>query len=701
MSMFVIKNLSKRFKTSHGDFYALKNVNLNLSHIGLVSIIGKSGSGKSTLLNLLLGIDKPSSGTIAFGKQNLSKMKERAFSQFHLSEAAMVFQHYNIFDELTALENVALPLQIKGIPKSLAEKKAKEYLNKFNLSYLANQKAKLLSGGEKQRIAILRGIIIEPKVLLCDEPTGALDSKNSIIIMDILKDLSKSMLVVMVSHNEKLVNKYSDRIITLRDGKISDDKVINNCDNKIISPKKKPNYSSSWSSLFTKINLKLNRKKDIFSILSCVIGFVSIFLSFGFYNGSQASQENALKNNLAVLHATASEKTYFNIENSPLSYEKSVRPSLEMAKYNTKEIKGIRFEPSLSYLFPPCPYGSYQKEVVEGFQMVPLYDTSLVSFGRKLLIEGETPNNYLNEVIVNEEFAHLLGLSSHEIVDDMFSISYSTSISFQTGDYDNPIIKDTFSFSLDLVITGVVKEFSFLNTPKIYYSYTLLKEELKTIYMENVSSYLKRPTTFYDYIIDSNDDDPVSSYSYEVFLSSIDETNSFFLLIKKLNENESKFSIESQAYDIQQSYKTFIESFSTALFVFVIIAFLGVNFILGMISLSTFIENKKNSAILTCLGARAYSIQSIYLSENYIIVAISLFLSIFVSLGFQWLLNIIINKSFALENLISINFASFFGIPFGLPLVMLVIALLFSSIFTLVPMFLYRHISLTDELRDE
>ena len=700
MSNFYLENISKSFKTHTGDFYALKNISISFPSTGLVSIVGKSGSGKSTLLNILLGIEKPSKGKLFFEGKDISKMSDKQFSKYHLNDVSMVFQHYNIFLDLSAKENITLPLLMKGSSKNEAENEAQRLLKEFSLEYLENQKASLLSGGEKQRIAISRAIITNPKVILCDEPTGALDSLNSIAIMDILKKLSKTTLVIIVSHNKKLVDDYSDRIITLKDGEIINDKSINECfDRKDF--KRKSKYSSKWTNLFTKLNLKKDKKKNIFSALSCVIGFAAIFLSFGFYTGSQSSQENALLNNLSVLHATASIKSFYEIENSPFSYEKSVRPEdSELNKY-LKDFKNVVYEPNLSYLFPSYPYGKYQGESIEGFQLVPLYDVSLNYYGSDLLVEGIFPKGNLLDVLVNEEFAKLLNVRNEDLIDELFNISYFTSLSYNTGDYENPFIKDDYSFDYQLRIVGVVKEFSFLNTPKIYYSYQALQDELSQTYAENISSYLGYEISYFDYILMVNEDDPISSYSSEIFLTSIDESKTFFELITKLIETEDTFQIDSNAYDIQQSYKTFIESFSTALFVFVIIAFIGVNFILGMISFSTFIENRKNSAILTCLGAKNSSIQTIYLSENYIVVGISIIISIFVAILLQFLLNNIISNNFALDNLITIPFKMFLGTPFGLIFLLFAIAIIFSTIFTLSPMLIYRHLSLSDELRDE
>lgn len=700
MPIFLLDKISKIYKTHNGDFFALKDISLSLPLTGLVSIVGKSGSGKSTLLNILLGIEKPSKGILKFNNKDITKMSDKKFSRYHLKDVSMVFQHYNLFQELSAKENIMIPLLMRGESKSNASKKVDKYLNDFNLSYLTNQKVKVLSGGEKQRVAIIRALITSPKVILCDEPTGALDEENSQNIMQILDNLSKDRLIIHVSHNHKLVEQYSDRIIILRDGQIFDDKEINRSKENSFKDQK-IKYSSKWTSLFRKINMRLNLKKNIFSVISCVFGFTSIFLSFGFYAGSQISQDNALKNNLSVLHASCSEKTFFDIENSPLSYEKSVRPSLESIEKNLENFEYIHFESDLSYFFSPYPYGTYQENLIESFQMVPLYDISLETAGKDLLVSGSPGSGLLEEVIVNEEFVKLLGLSNEDIIDDLFNISNSLIINYPTGDYDEPFIKDEFYYDYDLRIVGVVKEFSFLNTPKIYYSYPAVKKELSNIYLENISGYLHHPTSCLDYIESSKEDDAVSNYATEIFLDSLEETDKFFSKIKELQDNESTFQIESNAYDIQQSYKTFISSFSTTLFVFVIIAFLGVNFILGMISLSTYIENKKNSAILTCLGARNSSIQSIYLIENYLLIIVSLVLSVFVSLLAQLILNSVIEKSFALSNLISIPFMNFYGIPFGLILGIGAVAIIFSTIFTSVPIFIYRHVSLSDELRDE
>lgn len=219
--------------------------------------------------------------------------------------------------------------------------------------------------------------------------------------------------------------------------------------------------------------------------------------------------------------------------------------------------------------------------------------------------------------------------------------------------------------------------------------------------MENLSSYLNGSISFYEYVANADAEDQVSAYSYNLFLNTKEDFVEMFKLIEQNEANDSDFQIDSKVYLIQKSYNDFVGSFSTALLVFVIIAFLGVNFILGMISLSTFIENKKNSAILTCLGAKNSSIQSIFLTENYILVAVSIVISTLLSILLQNIINKFISVKFALNNLINIPIHNYLNVPYFLPLALGAIAIVFATIFTLVPLTLYRHISLSDELRDE
>ena len=696
MSVFILQGIKKTFVVNKKENVVLNDINLIFPDSGLVSIIGKSGSGKSTLLNILMGIEKPTSGKVFFKGKNIAKFNDRQFSKFHLSGVSTIFQHYNLFDDLTALANVTLPLRMKGVNSNKAKKAAIEKFKELKIEELAKRKVKNLSGGEKQRIAILRSIITTPDVILCDEPTGALDVKNSREIMGILKNLSKKILIIMVSHNKELVDEFSDYIIQLKDGKIIENNLPVS-QSKIEKYKRGKNkYKGDWIETFLAKNLKKNFGKNLFSIVSCSVGFASLFLCVGFLIGSENSHEEALRKNLSIGNATVSKVESVEIENSPLTYQKTVRPELSEVDEELNDFTTIRIEENLSYFISSCATCSYNDKNFNNFQMVPLYDFSLKNYGSELLIEGRGGDNNFEEIIVNQEFSDLIGKN---VLGKTIVIKNSVSTNFKTFDEENPFIKDQLIIERPMNVIGIIKEFPFLNSPKIYYSYQGSKNFLKGEYMENLSFFYGYPYTFYDYLIDCDSDDAVSSYSSYIFLTDLSESTEFFEKIKKL-KNQS-LEITSTVADIKETYTTFISSFSKTLLVFSGIAFIGINFILGMISLSSFLQNRKNTAILTCLGSRNSSIYNLHLYENYIVIAISFWISMFLANFAQKKLNPYLSNKFSLSNLITIPFESFYGIPFGLILILSSVIVVCSTIFTMVPMLIYRHGFITEELRDE
>ncbi|MCF0108080.1 MAG: ABC transporter ATP-binding protein, partial [Bacilli bacterium] len=232
MSLIELKNVSKIYQVQDEQKYALRDVTLTLPNSGLVAIVGKSGSGKSTILNLIALNDKPSKGEVYFNGENVSKWGSAMVNEYHNRCIGMVFQHYHLLEDETGLLNVMLPMMVLGKSTKRCEEDAKTLFATMGIEpqiYL--KKVSEMSGGEKQRICFLRGLINAPYLLLADEPTGALDSKNSILTMELLKQASKKKLVVVVSHNNKLIETYADRIINISDGKVVSDVTINALNN--------------------------------------------------------------------------------------------------------------------------------------------------------------------------------------------------------------------------------------------------------------------------------------------------------------------------------------------------------------------------------------------------------------------------------------------------------------------------------------
>ena len=292
MSLLRVVNISKKYKLQDGkERVVLINVSINFPDTGLVAILGKSGSGKSTLLNMISLLDEPTNGCVYFKQKNINKLDLKEKEDYKNRNIGIVFQHYHLLENETVLFNIMLPLLIKGEKAKNAEIAAKNLLKTIDFKenlYLS--KCKDLSGGEKERVAILRALVNNPEIILADEPTGALDSQNSILVMELLKQISKERLVIVVSHNEQLINKYADRIIHIKDGQIEEQKIVEE-ETKIVSKAKpkKEMKQSHWIRALSRSNLVRRIKRNIIAMTSLFIGLTASLLIVGFSNGSSSS----------------------------------------------------------------------------------------------------------------------------------------------------------------------------------------------------------------------------------------------------------------------------------------------------------------------------------------------------------------------------------------------------------------------------
>lgn len=221
--MLQIDKIKKKYITGDLVQTALNDVSLNLRDNELVAILGPSGSGKTTLLNIIGGLDHYDSGDLIINGISTKKYTDRDWDSYRNHTIGFVFQSYNLIPHQTVLSNVELALTISGVSKSERKRRAIEALEKVGLGNQLHKKPNQMSGGQMQRVAIARALINDPDILLADEPTGALDSETSIQVMELLKEVAKDRLVVMVTHNPELAEEYATRIVKVRDGKIIDD----------------------------------------------------------------------------------------------------------------------------------------------------------------------------------------------------------------------------------------------------------------------------------------------------------------------------------------------------------------------------------------------------------------------------------------------------------------------------------------------
>lgn len=223
--MIEIKNLHKSYPIGKDKLHVLKGLNLSIKEGEFVSIMGSSGSGKSTLLNILGLLDEHDEGEYILNGQVIQKLNEKKAAILRNKFLGFVFQSFNLINYKTALENVSLPLYYSGVGRKERQKIAMEYLEKVELGAWANHLPSEMSGGQKQRVAIARALVTQPKVILADEPTGALDSATSSAVMQILKDINKEGMTILVITHEEDIAEQTKRIVRLKDGVIMSDEL--------------------------------------------------------------------------------------------------------------------------------------------------------------------------------------------------------------------------------------------------------------------------------------------------------------------------------------------------------------------------------------------------------------------------------------------------------------------------------------------
>ena len=300
--MLQLKNIIKKYKTGGNDIEVLKSVNISFREREFVSILGASGSGKTTLLNIVGGLDKYTSGDMLFMGRSTTEFKDRDWDSYRNGTIGFVFQNYNLISHLSILENVKLALSISGESNKENDVKAKKVLEDVGLGEHINKKPNQLSGGQMQRVAIARALVTEPKVILADEPTGALDSKTSVQIMELIKEISKEKLVIMVTHNSELAKTYSDRIVRVKDGEIIEDTkpFVEEVSNSGYSLKKTSmSFGSAIKSSFK--NLLTKKFRTLMTIIASSIGIISIGLVLAISSGMDKYIQTIQNENLSSM----------------------------------------------------------------------------------------------------------------------------------------------------------------------------------------------------------------------------------------------------------------------------------------------------------------------------------------------------------------------------------------------------------------
>lgn len=371
--MLQIKNVKKSYITGTFIQHALKGVCLDFRKNEFVAILGPSGSGKTTLLNIIGGLDRYDEGDLVINNKSTKKFKDTEWDAYRNNCIGFIFQSYNLISHITVLENVEMGMTLSGVSAKKRRKKALEVLDRVGLKEHAHKKPNQLSGGQMQRVAIARALANDPDIILADEPTGALDSKTSVQIMELISEIAKDKLVIMVTHNPDLAKNYATRIIELKDGElISDSNPIKEEEknNKKFNIKKTAmNFRTALNLSFN--NIKTKKGRTLLTAFASSIGIIGIALILALSNGFDIQIDKFERNTLSSLPIIISEQSM------ELTEEK-------MAEINNDTTSDLESYSNEEYVYPTKP-------ATETFMHTNLFDEDYIDYIEKIdnnLISG-------------------------------------------------------------------------------------------------------------------------------------------------------------------------------------------------------------------------------------------------------------------------------------------------------------------------
>lgn len=342
--MLQLKKITKKYLAGDNQVEALKGIDISFRESEFVSILGQSGCGKTTLLNIVGGLDRYTTGDLIINGKSTKEFKDRDWDTYRNHSIGFVFQTYNLIPHQSVLSNVELALTLSGVSKSERRKRALDVLKKVGLEDQINKRPNQMSGGQMQRVAIARALINDPDILLADEPTGALDSETSVQIMEILKDIAKNKLVVMVTHNPDIADKYSTRIIRLLDGNVTSDSNPFNPDKEKNKYKGLNGIKKTYMSFKTALSLSLNnlmtkKGRTILTAVAGSIGIIGIALILSLSNGIQQYIKKVEEDTLSSYPITI-EETSIDITSFMMSGKNEKKEDRDLNKIYSNNILG-------------------------------------------------------------------------------------------------------------------------------------------------------------------------------------------------------------------------------------------------------------------------------------------------------------------------------------------------------------------------
>lgn len=585
MAYLIIKNLFKNYNDGIHSYEALKNINLSFEKGEFVAIIGESGCGKSTLLNLIAAIHQPTKGEIILDNKKLSSYTKKQLTKLRREEMGILFQEFNLLDNLKVLSNLKLILN-EDDEKKLIE----DNLNKVQLEKRVNSIVNQLSGGQKQRIALTRCLINQPSLILCDEPTGALDSHNALTIMQLIKELGKNSLIICVSHDLDLVKQFANRIIHLHDGKVISDEIITPFSLSKRKVKKRNNNLKWFKRIhYCIINIIQKKGRFFISVLASSLAIIFLYLGLGLQRG--------VKNYLDYLFMSSYDAAVIDLVN----YQKIAGKSIEVPiDYNLlqslKNDNNYVMRPNLNdflndYFAPSTTFSfGFHKRRINNAK----FKTGSSFFEEKNLLCGRLPViNRHYEVIVNEAFIK--------------ELQYIEAINKSTNQYLNSQLncKNEFSlyhlgntlkyiFNIELTIVGITKDTIFSKDALLYFPYQATLNYLENTYIENNS--ILDILQIKKYQLDIKNSNEIINVVDKL------KKSKFYLPIDKINNNY-RFSLQyNTALEDYLTFYSLSESLKVIIYFFAILTVIITLVLTSNIIYSIIEEIMHDLAIMNIIG---------------------------------------------------------------------------------------------------
>lgn len=724
--MLQLKKITKNYGIGENKLTVLKDVDLTFRKNEFVSILGPSGCGKTTMLNIIGGLDQYSSGDLLIEGKSTKSYKDSDWDAFRNTTIGFVFQNYNLIGHLSLLDNIEMALSLSGISKQVKREKSLEVLKRVGLEGHSHKKPNQLSGGQMQRVSIARALVTDPKVLLADEPTGALDSKTSKKVMNLIQEISKDRLVVMVTHNAKIANQYSDRIIRLLDGEVIEDS--NPVENQIttttekLEQTKKPSMSlkaalkSSFNNLFTK------KGRTIITTIAGSIGIIGIAAVLALSNGITKQIADLQSDQFSDMPVTV-ERDYYDLsalfgfnsnddevvnDDGAVYVESYSGSSTHLNIFNENFITHLNTLDSDTYTKVEYVYNTPIRVLQKTNQGIVKEADGLSAQNKTLedlqtnyeLLEGALPTNN-NEIMlvigsnnqINPYVLESLGIdgsgsiSYDKIIGKTFKVITNNAFYNQDGDvfvevgdfnakYDN-------AESIELTITGIIKgkdkvsDDVELLSNGLYYQNGLYDDVYQNSIVSDVVTFQKAHTAVNVLTGFAFDD----TYTLEMNLfdlggSTVPGSISFYpkdidsqaVIVKHIEDfnigkaEEDQILYSNPIEDITKEISKIINIITMVLSGIAGVSLVVSSLMIGIITYVSVIERTKEIGIMRSLGARKKDIARIFNAETFIIGFGSGLLGVIIVVLISLPINAVLNSKFEIEGLIRLPILGAIGL---------------------------------------